>query len=107
MPGFILHQGAVVILRTRRAGSADCDEPIRCLVSGMPTTTLCAIRGRGMRLSASARRERAMRDSAIHDGLGPRHLNGLPFLLFDSQAICVPTGTPTITSSTQTRVIAT
>jgi hypothetical protein len=31
----------------------------------------------------------------------------LPFLLFDSQAICMPTGTPTITSSTQTRVLAT
>jgi hypothetical protein len=33
--------------------------------------------------------------------------NGLPLLLFDSQAICVPTGTPTITAVTQTRVIAT
>jgi len=33
--------------------------------------------------------------------------NGLPLLLFDSQAICVPTGTPTITVMTQTRVFAT
>jgi hypothetical protein len=33
--------------------------------------------------------------------------NGLPLLLFDSQAICMPTGTPTITVMTQTRVFAT
>jgi hypothetical protein len=33
--------------------------------------------------------------------------NGMPLLLFDSQALCVPTGTPTITAASQTRVIAT
>ena len=33
--------------------------------------------------------------------------NGMPLLLFDSQAICAPTGTPTITVSSQTRVTAT
>ena len=30
--------------------------------------------------------------------------NGLPVLLFDSQAICAPTGTPLVILSTQTRV---
>ena len=31
--------------------------------------------------------------------------NGQPLLLFDSQAICVPTGTPTLIVATQTRVL--
>jgi hypothetical protein len=31
--------------------------------------------------------------------------NGQPLLLFDSQAICVPTGTPLLTVVTQTRVL--
>jgi hypothetical protein len=30
--------------------------------------------------------------------------NGQPFLLLDSQALCVPTGTPLIIAMTQTRV---
>lgn len=30
--------------------------------------------------------------------------NGVPLLLIDSQAVCVPTGTPLIASVTQTRV---
>jgi hypothetical protein len=33
--------------------------------------------------------------------------NGQPLLLLDSQAICVPTGTPLVITVTQTRVIAT
>jgi hypothetical protein len=32
--------------------------------------------------------------------------NGMPLLTFDSQAFCVPTGTPLITVVTQTRVFA-
>jgi hypothetical protein len=32
--------------------------------------------------------------------------NGMPLLLLDSQAICVPTGTPLQTVVTQTRVVA-
>jgi len=30
--------------------------------------------------------------------------NGMPLLLMDSQALCVPTGTPLIIAMTQTRV---
>ena len=33
--------------------------------------------------------------------------NGQPLLLFDSQAICAPTGTPLIITVTQTRVTGT
>ena len=32
--------------------------------------------------------------------------NGQPLLLFDSQAICAPTGTPLLITVTQTRVTA-
>jgi hypothetical protein len=31
--------------------------------------------------------------------------NGVPLLLIDSMAICVPTGTPLIAAVTQTRVL--
>jgi len=31
--------------------------------------------------------------------------NGMPVLLFDSQAICTPNGTPLIITATQTRVV--
>ena len=31
--------------------------------------------------------------------------NGMPLLLFDSQSICVPTGTPLLVTVTQVRVI--
>jgi hypothetical protein len=33
--------------------------------------------------------------------------NGMPVLLMDSQAVCVPNGTPLLIVSTQTRVIGT
>ena len=78
----------------------------RVLVSGQPTVTItapyvvagCAFRRR--------RRARPLRHRAMDHGLATRVLsNGQPLVLFDSQAICAPTGTPVSIIGTQMRVI--
>jgi len=95
MPGFILHQGAMVMCAHGGQAQPTVMNP-QVLVSGMPTTTLSA----PYVVAGCAMAQFMMGSVRVTS-------NGLPLLLFDSQAICVPTGTPTITSSTQTRVIAT
>ena len=104
MPGFLLHVGATVLCS--HAGQAQPTVPNpRVLVSGQPTVTLpgpwvvagCAMPpppgGNGPCVTAqfvtSATRVLS---------------NGQPLLLLDSQAICVPTGTPLLIVLTQARV---
>ncbi len=107
MPGFMLHQSATVMCSHGGQAQATVPNP-QVLVSGMPTVTLsgpwvvagCAFppppAGNGPCVTAQF----LMGSTRVLS-------NGQPLLLFDSQAICAPTGTPTITVSTQTRVIAT
>src|SRR5713226_4601522 len=103
MPGFLLHQGATVLCS--HAGQAQPTVPNpRVLVSGLPTVTLpgpwvvagCAMppppAGNGPCVTAQ------FVTSAIRV-----MSNGQPLLLLDSQAICVPTGTPLMIVLTQTR----
>ncbi|HXT63369.1 MAG TPA: hypothetical protein VN696_10060 [Pyrinomonadaceae bacterium] len=103
MPGFLLHFGATVLCS--HAGQAQPTVPNpRVLVSGQPTVTLpgpwvvagCAMppppAGNGPCVTAQ------FVTSAV------RLLsNGQPLLLLDSQAICVPTGTPLMIVMTQVR----
>src|SRR3954453_11461934 len=103
MPGFLLHFGATVLCAHAGQAQPTAVNP-RVLVMGQPTVTLagpyviagCAmpppIAGNGPCVTAqfvtSATRVLS---------------NGLPLLLLDSQAICVPTGTPLLIVLTQTR----
>lgn len=107
MPGFLLHQGATVLCAHAGQAQPTAVNP-RVMVSGMPTVALAApwavagcampppIAGNGPCVTAQF-------------VLGSTRVlsNGLPLLLFDSQAICAPTGTPTTTVASQTRVVAT
>ncbi|HEY6907859.1 MAG TPA: hypothetical protein VI356_00700 [Myxococcales bacterium] len=107
MPGFLLHQGATVLCA--HAGQAmPTAMNARVLVSGMPTVNLpgpytvagCSFppppAGNGPCVTAQ-----------FVTGSVRVLANGMPLLLFDSQAICAPTGTPVTTVSSQTRVLAT
>lgn len=104
MPGFLLHLGATVMCS--HAGQATPVSPNpRVLVSGQSTVALtsmysvagCALppppSGNGPCVTAQYVTS-ALRVTS----------NGVPLLLIDSQAVCVPTGTPLIASVTQTRV---
>ena len=107
MPGFMLHVGATVMCSHAGQAQATAPNP-RVTVSGQPTvamTTPWVVAGCAM--------------PPPPGGNGPcvtaqwmtgstRVLsNGQPLLLFDSQAICAPTGTPVMVVAAQTRVVAT
>jgi hypothetical protein len=106
MPGFLLHEGATVLCAHGGQAQPTAPNP-RVTVTGMPTVPLptvyliagCAmpppIAGNGPCVTA----QYLMGTTRVLS-------NGLPLLTFDSQAICVPTGTPLITVVTQTRVFA-
>jgi len=107
MPGFLLHVGATVLCS--HAGQAQPTVPNpRVMVMGQPTVTMTAPygvlacpfppppNGNGPCLTAQWVTG-ALRVTS----------NGQPLLLFDSQAICTPTGTPLIVAVTQTRVTGT
>lgn len=105
MPGFVLHQGAQVLCS--HAGQAQPTAPNpRVLLSGMPVVMISSpyvvagctmpppIAGNGPCVSAQFTTA-ALRVQA----------SGQPVLLFDSQSICAPTGTPLLIVGTQTRVM--
>jgi hypothetical protein len=106
VPGFVLHQGAVVLCA--HAGQA---QPVafnpRVTVSGQATVTL-----------ASAYSVAGCTFPAMSSGAPPCATAqfvtsavrvtsmGQPLLLQDSQSVCVPTGTPLMIVATQPRVSA-
>jgi hypothetical protein len=104
MPGTLLHAGATVLCAHGGQAQPMVPNP-RVTVSGMPTVTLaspyvvagCAMppppNGNGPCVTAQFVTS-ALRVTS----------NGQPLLLLDSQAICVPTGTPLIVAATQPRV---
>jgi hypothetical protein len=107
MPGFLLHLGATVMCA--HAGQANPTAPNPAVtVSGQPTVTIAApyviagctfpppTAGNGPCVTAQFTTAATRITS-----------NGQPLLLLDSQAICVPTGTPLIVAVTQTRVTGT
>jgi hypothetical protein len=104
MPGFLVHLGATV--QCAHLGTAQPTSPVgRVLVSTQPIVTMAApytVAGctfpsmsSGAPPCATANWVRAAtRVFAL----------GQPVVLLDSQALCVPTGTPLLILSTQTRV---
>lgn len=104
MPGFLLHLGATVMCA--HAGQAQPTSPNpRVLVSGQPIVMQPApyviagcpfVTPAGSPLPCITAQwvTAATRVTS----------NGLPVLLIDSQAVCIPNGTPLLITVTQTRV---
>ncbi len=106
MPGFLLHVGAMVMCTHGGQAQPIAPNP-RVTVSGQPITTMtapyvvagCAFvppAGNGPCVSAQ-----------WVIGATRVFADGAPVLLLDSQAICVPTGTPLLIVMTQTHVTGT
>lgn len=103
MPGFLLHVGATVLCSHGGQAQPTVPNP-RVTVTGQPTVTMtapyvvagCAFppppNGNGPCVTAQWVTAATRVTS-----------NGQPLLVLDSQAICVPTGTPLLVVVTQTR----
>ena len=103
MPGFLLHFGATVLCSHGGQAQPTVPNP-RVLVSGQPTVTLpgpWVIAGCALPPPPAANGPCV---TAQFVSSAVRLLsNGQPLLLLDSQAICVPTGTPLMIVMTQVR----
>jgi hypothetical protein len=105
MPGFVLHVGAVVMCSHGGQAQPTVPNP-RVLVNAQPSVTIAGpwvIAGCPFVPPAPGPCVTAQFvTSAVRVTS-----NGQPLLLLDSQAVCAPTGTPTLTVLTQTRVTGT
>jgi hypothetical protein len=103
MPGFLLHQGATVICL--HAGQAQPTAPNpRVLVSGQPIVTQPApYVVAGCPFNVAGAPVPCVTGQWITGAIRVM-AGGLPMLLQDSQAICVPNGTPLNIVVTQVRV---
>lgn len=107
MPGPMLHVGATVLCAHGGQAQPTVPNP-RVLVSGQPTVLQTApyvVAGCAMP-PPPAGNGPCVTAQFITGSIRARSL-GQPFLLMDSQAIAVPTGTPLIPTVVQPRVIAT
>jgi len=106
MPGFILHQGAVVQCTHGGQAQPSSTSP-KVTVGGMAivlqpsphTVSGCPFNVSGSPSPCVSANWTTAATKVTS--------NGMPVLLLDSQATCVPNGTPVMISSTQTRVKAT
>lgn len=105
MPGFLLHQGAVVLCSHGGQAQPTTPNP-RVTVNGMPTV---AVSGPWAILGCTLPPPPAANGPCLTAQFFTSSLRvtsmGQPLLLLDSQAICAPTGTPAQTISAQTRVM--
>lgn len=109
MPGFILHQGAQV--QCSHAGTAQPTAVVpKVMVGGQPivvATAQYSVAGCTMPPPAAGNGP-CVTATFIPPTAATRVTSGgQPVLLNTSQSICVPTGTPLIIASTQTKVTAT
>jgi hypothetical protein len=106
MPGFVIHAGATVMCMHGGQAQATVPNP-RVVVSGQPTVCLPApwlVAGCILPPPTVANGPCI---TAQFTSAATRVLSqGQPLLLFDSQAICAPTGTPLQVLASQTRVTA-
>jgi len=105
MPGFLIHVGATVLCA--HGGQAQPTVPnARLIVNGTPTVTMAAphtVAGCPM-VTGGAPTPCVTAQWMI--GATRVFSNGQPLLLVDSQAVCVPNGTPVTVLVSQTRVSA-
>jgi len=106
MPGFLIHVGASVLCSHGGQVQATAPNP-RVSVSGQPSVTLpapwlvagCALPPPPAANGPCVTAQFVTAATRVTSG-------GQPLLLFDSQAICAPTGTPLLIVASQTRVTA-
>ena len=107
MPGFLLHVGATVLCSHGGQAQAMVPNP-RVTVSGQPTV---AITGpyvvAGCALPPPPAANGPCITAQFITAATRITSNGQPLLLFDSQALCVPTGTPLLILLTQIRATGT
>ena len=103
MPGYLLHLGATVMCAHGGQAQPTVTNP-RVTVSGQPITTLPApyiVAGCPFNVSGSPVPCVTGQWTTAATRVTS---NGMPVLLLDSQATCIPNGTPLIISTTQVRV---
>lgn len=107
MPGPLLHVGATVLCAHGGQAQPTVPNP-RVTVNGMPTVTIASpyvVAGCALPPPPAANGPCV---TAQFVTCATRVFsNGQPLLLLDSQAICVPTGTPLLVTVTQPRVTGT
>lgn len=103
MPGFLLHVGATVMCSHGGQAQPTAPNP-RVMVSGQPVVTLAApFVVAGCAFVPPAGNGPCVTAQWI-TGATRVFAGGVPVLLMDSQATCVPTATPLIIAVTQVRV---
>ena len=106
MPGFLIHVGASVLCSHGGQAQASASNP-RVTVSGQPTVTIAAPwLVAGCTLPPPTAANGPCISAQFVTAATRVTSNGQPLLLFDSQAICAPTGTPLLIVASQTRVTA-
>lgn len=103
MPGYLLHLGATVLCAHGGQAQPTVTNP-RVTVSGQPITMQPApyvIAGCPFNVSGSPVPCVTGQWTTAATRITS---NGMPVLLLDSQATCIPNGTPLVISSTQVRV---
>ena len=106
MPGFLIHVGASVLCSHGGQAQATVPNP-RVAVSGQPTATIAAPwLVAGCALPPPTAANGPCISAQFVTAATRVTSNGQPLLLFDSQAICTPTGTPLLIVASQTRVTA-
>ncbi|MDQ3248215.1 MAG: DUF4280 domain-containing protein [Chloroflexota bacterium] len=103
MPGFLLHQGATVLCA--HAGQAQPTAPNpRVRVGGQPVVTQAAPHTvAGCPFVVAGAPVPCVTAQWVTGALRVR-VGGMPVLLQDSQAVCIPNGTPVTIVMTQVRV---
>lgn len=104
MPGFLLHLGATVTCAHAGQATPTAPNP-RVLVSGQPIVTIASpYVVAGCTLPPPTAANGPCVTAQYVTSAVRVFASGQPVLLFDSQALCAPTGTPLITVVTQPRV---
>jgi hypothetical protein len=107
MPGFLLHLGATVKCSHGGPAEPTAVQP-RVLVSGQAVVTQAApYTVAGCTLPPPPAANGPCLSAQFVTGATRVFAEGVPLLLFDSEALCVPTATPLIVGETQTRVTGT
>jgi hypothetical protein len=106
MPGFLIHVGASVLCSHGGQAQATAPNP-RVTVSGQPSVTMPAPwLVAGCALPPPPGANGPCITAQFVTAATRVTSSGQPLLLFDSQAICAPTGTPLLIVASQTRVTA-
>jgi hypothetical protein len=105
MPGFILHQGATIICAHGGQAQATAPNP-RVTVSGQPIVMQPSPHTvAGCPFNVSGAPSPCVTANWVSASTRVTS-NGMPILLMDSQAVCVPNGTPLSITANQTKVSA-